>query len=123
MTSILENGLKPRHDLKENEFVPTDEDRYDGINHLNLSIQVPNRTMLYQKKDGQSKLNVQGWVMIAIDLNILTNETMDYQFIFRNGASNNSEKDVSVQKLFGGDRDRLDDSWPTDNQSEIWIEG
>lgn len=63
--SILQDGLRSRNALVEQDFVITDERRTDGwLDWISVSVSFPNYKMLYTKQN--SLKDVKGWVILLI---------------------------------------------------------
>lgn len=120
LESIALNGLLPRNLLEQEEIVYTFNDihRFDGINHLNLSITNPNINMFYRFRKNNP---LRRYAVISIDISLIKElNPTDYYFTTTNAASNNAQI-VNVEELFSGYRGNLPENCSTDNQAELII--
>jgi len=118
LPSILENGIIPRNCLEYEgtEFVYTDENRYDGKEHINLSITNPNIRLFYTFR----KRIPGDFVVLTLDISLLPKYKHSYK---ATNAASNQAISCSVEELFSGNRpEGFQDNWTTDNKSEVLVD-
>lgn len=118
LPSILANGIIPRSRLEQDgfEFVYTDENRYDGKQHINLSITNPNISMFFKFR---KRMSVD-FVVLSLNISLLTK--YKHSYTATNAASNHTMS-CNVEELFTGNRPNgFKDNWPTDNQAEVLVD-
>lgn len=118
LPNILANGIIPRSRLERDgvEFTYADENRYDGKEHINLSITNPNIRMFFKFR----KQIPNDFVVLTLDISILSKYNHSYT---ATNAASNKAMSCSVEELFSGNRpEGFRDNWTTDNQAEVLVD-
>lgn len=118
LPSILANGIIPRNRLEQEgaEFTYADENRYDGKEHINLSITNPNIRMFFKFR---KRIPVD-FVVLTLDTSILSKYNHSYR---ATNAASNQAMPCSVEELFYGNRpEGFQNNWTTDNQAEVLVD-
>lgn len=121
LASILTHGLLTRKQLEDNDIshAYTDDNRFEGIDVINLSITNPNIRMFYRKR----KEVPSSFAVISIDPSVLCCKDVEYRFTTENAASRRAQP-CNAHELFAGARPTFfQPNWPTNNQSELLIKG
>lgn len=118
LPSILENGLIPRVLLEQmgTDFVYIDNYRYDGKEHINLSITNPNIRIFFKFR----KQIPIDFVVLTIDISVISKYKHSYR---ATNAASNRAMSCSVEALFSGNRpEGYQNNWTTDNQAEVLVD-
>ncbi|WP_214759664.1 RecQ family ATP-dependent DNA helicase [Exiguobacterium sp. s129] len=120
LESIAHLGILPRSELdrKRIRYQFNDDRRFDGKNHINLSVSNLNARMFYKFRLTNPHCN---YVIFSLDPSLLKDlDPKDYLFTSTNAASHNVQH-VHVEELFAGLREQLPENAPTDIQSEVLV--
>lgn len=98
LESIITNGLQSPDDLRRLGISATENDslRYDGTDHVNLSITNPNIRLLYAFRKEHPE---RTYAILELDPALL--DECEHAYSSTNAASNASER-VNVEELFQG---------------------
>ncbi len=127
LNSILEHGLCTRAFLDQNDiqYEYNDDLRIDGFeNTISLSVSFPNNRMFYRLRKEEDC----NWIVLLCDAQILID--CECIYCFTNAADtrillenhDRLKTDIALENMFSdeyGDREKLDDSCPSDVQAEV----
>ena len=120
LSSIIKDGFLSRKLLEQRkiEYKFSDEHRLDNrLNHISVSVSVPNNKMLYRLYQRNKNL-CKNYIILALDVELLL-EKYDSMLIYeKNAASSNVQPVDTFDKMFGDSKNEK----PYDIQAEILIE-